>query len=119
MKVRLAYDCFPQDLAEHDKIAFDDRYHNIGPWRDACLPIGMLGPAAFHQMLSNALLNIRCRRPICDPSDNYESIRHHGIAVRIVKEGMSDPAVATSDAFIGAIVGLTCYHVRIRSCRNM
>lgn len=79
----------------------------------------MLGPAAFHQMLSNALLNIRCRRPIYDPSDNYESIKHHGIAVRIVKEGMSDPAVATSDAFIGAIVGLTCYHVRIHACRNM
>ncbi|PVH77811.1 hypothetical protein DL98DRAFT_656527 [Cadophora sp. DSE1049] len=90
--------------------AFDDRYHNIGPWRDACLPIGMLGPAAFHQMLSNALLNIRCRRPTCTPSDTYESRRHHGIAVKIVKEGMSDPAVATSDAFIGAIVGLTCYH---------
>ncbi|KAH7413156.1 hypothetical protein BKA64DRAFT_346789 [Cadophora sp. MPI-SDFR-AT-0126] len=90
--------------------AFDDRYHNIGPWRDACLPIGMLGPAAFHQMLSNALLNIRCRRPTCTPSDTYESIRHHGIAVKIVKEGMSEPVVATSDAFIGAIVGLTCYH---------
>ncbi|KAG4444285.1 hypothetical protein IFR05_000260 [Cadophora sp. M221] len=90
--------------------AFDDRYHNIGPWRDACLPIGMLGPPAFHQMLSNALLNIRCRRPTCTPSDTYESIRHHAIAVKMVKDGMSDPAIATSDAFIGAVVGLTCYH---------
>ncbi|KAK0127605.1 hypothetical protein ONS96_007131 [Cadophora gregata f. sp. sojae] len=81
-----------------------------GSWRDACLSVGTLGPAAFHQMLSNALLNIRFRQPTCTPSDGCESMERHIMAVKIIKEAMSDQVVATSDAFIGAIVGLTCYH---------
>src|SRR6187402_3359263 len=97
-------------------IAFDNRYVNIGPFRDACLPVGMIGPAAFHQALSNALLNIACRRTTRDPSEYYDSMRHHAQAVQLVNEGMSDLSSATSDEFIGAVIGFACYQVSPFPC---
>jgi len=92
-------------------IAFDDRYVNVGPFRDACLPVGMMDPAAFHQVLSNALLNISCRRADISPETN-DCMKHHALAVKSVNERITDPKLSISDGFIGAIIGFACYYVR-------
>jgi len=91
-------------------IAFDDRFVNVGPFRDACLPVGMMDPAAFHQVLSNALLNISCRRSENSPETN-DCIKHHALAVKSVNERITDPNFTISDGFIGAIIGFACYYV--------
>ncbi|KUJ08478.1 uncharacterized protein LY89DRAFT_724952 [Mollisia scopiformis] len=91
-------------------LAFDDRYINIGPFRDACLPVGMLDEAAFHQVLSNALLNIASRRPTGAQTETYDAMNHHALAINSINERIKDVKTATSDGFIGAVAGFMCYH---------
>jgi hypothetical protein len=71
----------------------------------------MMDPAAFHQVLSNALLNISCRRTEGPSQETNECIRHHALAVKSVNERISDHNFAHSDGFIGAIIGFACYYV--------
>jgi hypothetical protein len=66
--------------------ALDDRYTNVGPFRDACLPVGLMDPAAFHQVLSNALLNISGRRTENNFPETCDSRRHHALAVTLINE---------------------------------
>jgi hypothetical protein len=66
--------------------AFDDRYINIGAFRDACLPVAMVDPAAFHQVLSNALLNMSSRRAENNTRETNDCIKHHALAVKLVNE---------------------------------
>lgn len=49
----------------------------------------MMGKAVFHQILSNALQNMASRRSIADAGNDYEAIKHHTIAVKLVKEVIS------------------------------
>ena len=63
---------------------FDDRYGNTPPFRDAWMPIGMMGPAAFRQVLSSAALNLAYLRARQSAPENLESIRHHAEAVKLV-----------------------------------
>ncbi|KAE9372193.1 hypothetical protein N431DRAFT_375200 [Stipitochalara longipes BDJ] len=104
---------YPVELNDRTRelvdLAFDDRYVNVGPFRDACLPVGMMDPAAFHQVLSNALLNISCRRTETSPETN-DCIKHHALAVKSVNERITDPNFTISDGFIGAIIGFACYY---------
>ena len=93
-------------------IAFDDRYVNIGPFREACFPMAMLDPAAFHQVLSNAILNRVSRRPENNNSESYEAVKHHALAVKLVNQRITDVASSTTEGFVGAVMGFACYHVR-------
>lgn len=71
----------------------------------------MMDPAAFHQVLSNALLNISCRQTEGPSRETNDCIRHHSLAVKSVNERITDPNFAASDGFIGAIIGIACYYV--------
>lgn len=105
---------FPVELNDRTRelidLAFDDRYLNIGPFRDACLPVGMMDEAAFHQVLSNALLNISCCRSAGAKMETYDAMMHHALAINSINERIQDVKTATSDGFIGAVVGFMCYH---------
>lgn len=108
---------FPVELNDRTRelidLAFDDRYLNIGPFRDACLPVGMMDEAAFHQVLSNALLNISCCRSAGAKMETYDAMMHHALAINSINERIQDVKTATSDGFIGAVVGFMCYHALV------
>lgn len=70
-----------------------------------------MDPAAFHQVLSNAMMNLALRRARANGSETYDSMKHHALAVRLVNQRIRDRTSATSDGFIGALVGFACYHV--------
>lgn len=70
-----------------------------------------MDPAAFHQVLSDALLNISARRTENNFPETYDSMKHHTLAVKLVNECISDLNSATSDGLIGALIGFACYHV--------
>jgi hypothetical protein len=74
-----------------------------------------MDPAAFHQVLSNALLNISCRRTGNNFPETYDSIKHHSLTVKLFNERIPDFKSATLDGFIGAIIGFACYHVSYTS----
>ncbi|CZR53949.1 uncharacterized protein PAC_03832 [Phialocephala subalpina] len=109
---------FPVELNDRTRelidLAFDDRYLNIGPFRDACLPVGMMDEAAFHQVLSNALLNISCRRSAGAKMETYDAMMHHTLAINSITGRIQDVEAATSDGFIGAVVSFMCYHVELK-----
>lgn len=86
---------------------------NITPYKEACFPVGMLDPAAFHQVLSNALLNMNCHRSPHAPHfpETYDTIKHHAMAIELANQRMSDMTYATSDEFIGVSIGFACYEV--------
>jgi hypothetical protein len=71
----------------------------------------LLDPAAFHQVLSNALLNITSRCAENNTRETNDCIKHHALAVKLVNERISDKQFAISDGFIGAIIGFACYYV--------
>lgn len=93
-------------------LVFDDRYGNTPPFRDAWLPVGMMDAAAFHQVLSNAALNIACLQANELPPETHEAMMHHNKAVQMVMRKMSTLQTSTSDGVIGAIIGFACYAVR-------
>jgi hypothetical protein len=77
----------------------------------------MLHPASFHQVLSNAALNLAALRGKGSVREQEESLKHHTTALRIIAKDISDPEKSTSDGVIGAIVGFGCYSVsRFRYC---
>jgi hypothetical protein len=91
---------------------------NIGPFRDACFPMAMLDSAAFHQVLSNTILNRLSRRPEDNSPESYESVKHHALAIKLVNQRIADPSSSTTEGFVGAVMGFACYHVRsLLPCR--
>ena len=90
---------------------FDDRYGNTPPFRDAWLPVGMMDPAAFHQVLSNAAMNLASLRASGNVPETLESLRHHARAVQLVNTRISNRSFATTDGLIGAVIGFACYSV--------
>jgi hypothetical protein len=97
-----------RQLMDH---VFDDPYGNTPPFRDAWMPIGMMDPAAFHQVLSNAALNLASLRAGRSVPENLESIRHHAKAVKLVTQRIANPKEAVADGLLGAVAGFSCYHV--------
>jgi hypothetical protein len=91
---------------------FDDRYGNTPPYRDAWLPVAMTDAAAFHQILSNAALNLASLRGRDYVPEIHESMLHHTKALNLVKQRMSSSTTATSDSVIAAITAFACYAVR-------
>ena len=73
-----------------------------------------MDPAAFHQVLSNAAINIASLRSAgeSDTLESLEIIKHHAQAVESINKRISNVSTATTDGFLGAVVGLACYHVR-------
>jgi hypothetical protein len=73
----------------------------------------MVDPAAFHQVLSNALLNTSCHRTDGPSQKMNDFIRRHALAVKSVNERNGDYNFAVSDGFLGAVIGFACYYVGI------
>lgn len=93
-------------------LVFDDRYGNTPPYRDAWLPVGMIDAATFHQVLSNAALNLASLRARDRAPETHDSMVHHTKAVTLVKQNMSNKRTATSDSVIASITAFACYAVR-------
>jgi Fungal specific transcription factor domain len=93
-------------------LVFDDRYGNTPPFRDAWLPVGLIDAATFHQVLSNAALNLASLRARDHTPETRESMLHHTKAVMLVKQNMSNKHTATSDSIIASITAFACYAVR-------
>jgi hypothetical protein len=72
-----------------------------------------MDPAGFRQVLSNALLNISCRRTDGPSQETNNFIRYHALAVKSANERISDDNFAISDGFLGAVIGFACYYVGI------
>jgi hypothetical protein len=99
-------------------IAFDDRYVNIGPFREACFAMALLDPTAFRQVLSNAIVNRASRHPKNNNPASYELMKHQTLAVKLVNQRITDLASSTTEGFVGAVMGLAYYHVRsLLPCR--
>ncbi|KAH8593676.1 hypothetical protein B0O99DRAFT_208169 [Bisporella sp. PMI_857] len=99
---------------------FDDRYGNTPPFRNVWFPVGLIDAGGFHQLLSNASLNMAALRARGHEPETYESLIHHHQAVAIVAQKLTDPILATSDGILGAIVGFACYahvHLDLKSWR--
>jgi hypothetical protein len=60
---------------------FDDRNNKFKPFRDAWFPVGMMDPAAFHQVLANSALNVALLRNIDKAPESYEAMSHHTCAI--------------------------------------
>lgn len=93
-------------------LVFDDRYGNTPPFRDAWLPVGMYDAATFHQVLSNAALNLASLRSRDLPAETHEAMLHHTKAVTLLKKSLSNKRTATSDNVIAGITAFACYAVR-------
>jgi hypothetical protein len=93
-------------------LVFDDRYGNTPPFRDAWLPVGMHDAATFHQVLSNAALNLASLRARDLAPETHESMLHHTKAVMLLKNSLSNTRTATSDNVIAGITAFACYAVR-------
>ncbi|KAL3425983.1 hypothetical protein PVAG01_02774 [Phlyctema vagabunda] len=102
--IEMTHDTFR--LIDH---VFDDRYGNTPPFRDAWFPVGLRDPACFHQVLSNAALNIASLRKNTRAPESFESIVHHTKAVSLVKDRLDDPSKLITDELISSIVGFACY----------
>lgn len=48
------------------------------------LPLGLLDPAGFLQLLCNACLNLECLRLGTNPPENLEAMKYHNRAVQYV-----------------------------------
>jgi hypothetical protein len=96
------------ELIDH---MFDARYGNTPTFRERWLPVGMMDPAAFHQMLSSAYLNLASLRAGRCVLETLESMRHHAKAVELVAKRIADPKEAVTDGLLGAVGGFACYHV--------
>ncbi len=70
-----------------------------------------MDPAAFHQVLSNALLNITSRRAENNTRETNDCVKHHALAVKLVNDRITNKHFAISDEFIGAVIGFACYYV--------
>ena len=71
----------------------------------------MFDAATFHQVLSNAALNMAALRSRDLAPEMHESMVHHAKAVTLVKKSMLDKQTATSDNVIAGITGFACYAV--------
>jgi hypothetical protein len=90
---------------------FDDRYGNTPPFRDTWFPVGMMGPASFNQVLSNASLNLAFLKNTNNPPETMESLKYHARAIQLVNERISKSKGPATDGIIGALVGFACYDV--------
>lgn len=88
---------------------FDERYGNTPPFREAWLPVGMLHAASFHQVLSNAALNIAALRARKSIPEQKESMKHHTTALKLIAKDITDREQSIGDGVIGAIIGFACY----------
>jgi len=68
--------------------------------------VGLMDPAAFHQVLANSALNMSLLRNIDKAPESCEAISHHTYAINLVNKRLSDPSFATSDELIGAITAI-------------
>jgi len=90
---------------------FDDRYGNTPPFRDSWIPVGMMDPASFNQVLSNASLNLAFLRETDNPPETVESLKYHARAIQLVNERISKTKDSATDGTIGALVGFACHDV--------
>jgi hypothetical protein len=72
----------------------------------------MKDAATFHQVLSNAALNIAFLRARDGAPETYESLMHHTKAVMLAKQNMLDKRTAISDSVVASITAFACYSVR-------
>lgn len=72
----------------------------------------MTNASTFHQVLSNAALNLASLRSRDVTPESRVSMMHHTKSVMLVKESMSDKRTATSDSVIASITAFACYSVR-------
>jgi hypothetical protein len=101
-----------RQLVDH---VFDDRYGNTPAFRDAWMPVGILDPATFHQVLSNAALNLASLRAKRWVPETLESMRYHAKAVRSINRRIGNRRDALSDGLLGAVIGFACYYVNFIS----
>ncbi|TAQ91467.1 hypothetical protein B7494_g162 [Chlorociboria aeruginascens] len=97
---------------------FDDRYNNTPPFRHAWLPLGLMDAASFHQVLSNAALDLMGLRKNSKIPETIESITHHSLAVKMVAQRVSSLNKATIDGVIAAISGICCYSFKTWNLDN-
>lgn len=100
-------------LLIHISSVFDDRYGNTPPFRDAWLPVGLFDAATFHQVLSNAALNLASLRARGRVPETHETMMHHTKAITLVKQKIANKITATGDNVIAGITAFACYAVRI------
>ena len=79
----------------------------------------MTNAATFHQVLSNAALNIASLRVRGHTPETHDSMVHHTKAVTLVTQLISDSCFATSNGVIAAITAIACYAVRYSSLIRM
>lgn len=88
---------------------FDDSIvGNFGLYRDGWLLVGLADAAAFQQVLSMFVIHM-CSLYHHIPI--WESLSYHELAVKSVKERLSDPALSVSDGIVGAVIGFVCHTV--------
>lgn len=94
--------------------AFDGRFINIGPFRDACLPVGMTDKAAFLRVLASTMISVSCgpAKSHNIHQEPYEAMMYHAQAVKLVNSSIRHTKYNTSDGFISAIIEFGFYHVR-------
>jgi hypothetical protein len=95
-------------------LVFDDQYSRFKPFREEWFPVGMMDPAAFHQVLANSALSLSHLHAGERPPESFESISHHSLAMKLVNSRMSDSTFVKSDGLIGAVFAFCCYYVRMR-----
>jgi hypothetical protein len=94
---------------------FDGRYGNTPPFRDAWFPVGMMDPASFNQVLSNAAFNIVFLKSLNNPPETVEAMKYHAKALSPVNQRIANAKIAASDGMIGAVIGFACYDVSLNS----
>lgn len=67
--------------------------------------------APFHQVLSNAALNLASLQSRMHTPETRESMEHHTKAVNLVARRIAEKDAATSDAVVAAITAFACYSV--------
>jgi hypothetical protein len=82
-----------------------DSRHNFQPFRDHWYPLGLADPAAMHQVLANAAIQmVGLRR---DTQDTEKSLSYHVAAIHSVNRRLADASQSTSDGLLGAILGVS------------
>ena len=89
------------------------------PFKDAWFPVGMMDPASFNQVLSNAALNIVFLKSMNNPPETFETMKYHAKALKLVNQRIANARTAVADGMIGAVTGFACYHVRFSSAYKL
>jgi hypothetical protein len=105
-------------LAKRESV-FDDSKRNTKFYRDAIFPLGLVGEASFHQMLSNMALYLRLARGTDDGKytirdelkyEREEEVIHQTKVYNLVNNMIAKKEETSEDA-ISAVGALACYAV--------